>query len=482
MVLTGLDDESVGVEAIRTGAQDYLVKGRVDTGTLARAIGYATERMRHAIERDRLMTELRIARDELELRVDERTADLKRTVERLRVEGLARMQAEDAKARLQEQLYQAQKMEAVGQLAAGLGHDFGNVQATILGLASRARGSLEDPQKMLATLQAIEDTARQAGGIVHSLLTFNCEAEVRRQPVNLCTAVGESVYLLRHSLPSTVLLESDTCRSPLWVSADPVQLEQVLLNLAINARDAMPGGGRLEIAASPASDEDAKVFQADHRPPAGFARLTVRDTGMGIPPEIQSQVFDPYFTTKPRGQGTGLGLSIVHGIVQSLGGWINLHSESGQGTTVTILLPRIEPPTPNGDHPPVLTETAATTGGRMVLLGGGTPYERGVLGTMLRLLGFDVEQAEDWAGMGALCDVHRHDARLIMVDRSVLKEDVAGCIGHLRDLGVSAPVVMLCDEEELDPEDGRRVDLRLLRRPFGMADLKEVTDHLGCGV
>ena len=148
--------------------------------------------------------------------------------------------------------------------------------------------------------------------------------------------LAESVYLLRHSLPSSIRLSCSPCQPPLWIRADPVHVEQILLNLAINARDAMPNGGMLEISLAAAEAAAADRLLVNSKPEAGVARLMVRDTGVGIPAEVRSRVFDPYFTTKPRGQGSGLGLSIVHGIVRDLGGRIDLESQVGQGTTVTM--------------------------------------------------------------------------------------------------------------------------------------------------
>ncbi|HVP11254.1 MAG TPA: ATP-binding protein [Phycisphaerae bacterium] len=474
VVLTSLDDESLGLEAIRIGAQDYLVKGRVDARLLSRAIDYATERKR-------LLEELRRAHDELERRVRERTADLQRTVEALQVEIVARELAEDAGARLKQQLHQAQKMEAVGQLASGLGHDFGNLLAGILACASRARKSSRDTSAVDKAMDAVEEAVRQANGIVQSLLTFSSQTAARRRPVDLRAVMDESAYLLRHTLPSSVELINRRCEQAVWVSADPIQVEQVLLNLGINARDAMPNGGQLELSLAPATETDIDQLGQAGRRDGKFARLVVRDTGTGIPPEVRSRIFEPYFTTKPRGQGTGLGLSIVHGIMQDLGGSIDVRSQVGKGTTFTILWPCIEPPTHLAAEATPDMEIPEAQG-LVVLLVGEDPHSRGLIGASLRLLGFDVVQAGNKAAMEACCDDLRDRLRLVVIDQGTSESTRAGYVREIRSLGIRAPVVVVCNETTQDAEMGDALEAGVfrLRGPFGMPELSRITrDALG---
>ena len=468
VVLTGLDDQSLGLEAIRIGAQDYLIKGHTNARMLARAIDYAAERKR-------LLEELRQARDGLEQKVRERTADLQRAVAALQAEAVARELAEDAGAKLKEQLHQAQKMEAVGQLAAGLGHDFGNLLMTILACASKARKVAENPPDVQKAMDAVEDAVRQAGGIVQSLMTFSSQTAARRQPVDLCAIMDESTYLLRHTLPASVELVNRPQEHPVWVSADPIQVEQVLLNLGVNARDAMPNGGTLELSLSPADEADIGPLRQSAGPDGKFARLVVRDTGMGMPPEVRCRIFEPYFTTKARGHGTGLGLSIVHGIVQELGGRIDVHSQVGEGTTFTIVWPCIEPPTgPAGRTVPDIAIPEAQ--GQVVLLVGEDPHSRGLIGASLRLLGCEVVQAGDERILEACCDDLRDRLRLIVIDRESPQGPESAYARKIRALGVTVPIVLVSDEEGSDLRKDNEIAAAVLhlRGPFGLPELSKI--------
>jgi signal transduction histidine kinase len=390
----------------------------------------------------------------------------------------ARQAAEQARDKLQEQLYQTQKMEAIGQLAAGLGHDFGNLLATILDRALRAKESLHDPAAVSLSLDALEGAAMQARGIIQSLLTFSCQTAVRRQPVKLCAVLDESAYLLRRTLPSSIKLITELAELPLWVNADPVQMEQVLVNLAINARDAMPNGGSLEIVLMPVGESGVGHASAS-KPRARLAQLVVRDTGVGMSEDVRSRVFDPYFTTKPRGKGTGLGLSIVHGIVEEMGGRIDVESQVAKGTTFTILLPCIEPPTP------VETQEAAPLAiaqaqDQQVLLAGGHPYERGMVGAMLRLLGFQVIQAEEESALEACFSGHRDDVRLIVIDEDGLNGQASDWALALRASGLAAPIVVISNQAEAEPSQGFEEGVATLRKPFGIPELRSVVcDVLG---
>ncbi|GIX49425.1 MAG: histidine kinase [Candidatus Tectimicrobiota bacterium] len=246
--------------------------------------------------------------------------------------------------RLEAQLLQAQKMEAIGTLAGGIAHDFNNILAAILGYAELALFDVPEGSPLWCNVQEILTAGRRGRDLVRQILAFSRQRPPQRQPVRLRPLVQEALTLLRASLPSTVELrlrleaEADT------VLADPTQLQQVLMNLCTNAEHAMrPAGGVLEIGLDTVAV--TPEFAAAHPPlrPGAHLRLRVRDSGCGMPPEVVSRIFDPFFTTKAPGEGTGMGLAVVHGIVTGHGGAITVESAPGQGTTFDVYLPPADP-------------------------------------------------------------------------------------------------------------------------------------------
>ncbi len=236
---------------------------------------------------------------------------------------------------LEEQLRQAQKMESVGLLAGGIAHDFNNLLQVILGNAEIA---LRDPTRHSALVE-IKMAAERAAELTRQLLAF-----ARRQPfqpseVDLAELLVELVPLLRRMLGDRVEIELDLAGPPQSVSADRTQLEQVLINLCINSRDAMPGGGSIRIGVRGVAADTP--FRAQHpwAESGRYVEISVADTGSGMGPEVRSRAFEPFFTTKDLGQGTGLGLAVVYGIVQQHRGGVQLHSEPGKGTTFLAYLP-----------------------------------------------------------------------------------------------------------------------------------------------
>jgi predicted ATPase/signal transduction histidine kinase len=240
-------------------------------------------------------------------------------------------------------LRQAQKMEAVGRLAGGLAHDFNNILTGICGFSELALRRLPPDDPVRSDVEEIQKAGDRAAGITRQLLAFSRRQVLAPQPLNLNDVIANFEGMLRRLIREDI--ELLTVRAPDLgcVRADPGQIEQILLNLAVNARDAMPGGGRLTIETAnrdlPASDTDQG--SAGVKP---YAMLAVRDTGVGMDPETQSRIFEPFFTTKEQGRGTGLGLSTVYGIVEQSGGRIEVHSEVGRGTSFEIFLPCADEP------------------------------------------------------------------------------------------------------------------------------------------
>ena len=244
--------------------------------------------------------------------------------------------------RLESQLLQAQKMEAIGTLAGGIAHDFNNILAAVMGYTELAMMDLDQEIPAYAKLAEVTKAGRRARDLVAQILTFSRHSEARREPLELRSIVKEAMKLLRASLPSTMEMKQEISDQPCWALADPVQIHQVLMNLCINASQAMDGkGGTLLVTLAPEEiDEPRAALNPDLRPGA-YVHLAVRDTGQGMEQDVAARIFEPFFTTKSLGEGTGMGLAVVHGIVKSHQGAIEVASVPGQGTVFDLYFPRI---------------------------------------------------------------------------------------------------------------------------------------------
>ena len=276
-------------------------------------------------------------REELEARVAERTAELKKALDSLQAEMRQREQAEAA-------LRQAQKMEAVGQLTGGLAHDFNNMLQGIAGSLDMARRRTGEGRAAdaLRFLDLARQSVSRAAGLTRRLLAFARRQRLKPKPVDPDALVAGMADLVRRSVGPAVRLELRLRDGRARVLCDPSELESALLNLCINARDAMPDGGRLVI-----GTEDVRLSATDLIGPEGgapgdYVEISVADTGRGMPTDVAERAFEPFFTTKPVGQGTGLGLSQVYGFVRQSGGMVRLESAPGSGTTVRLYLPQRE--------------------------------------------------------------------------------------------------------------------------------------------
>ena len=257
--------------------------------------------------------------------------------------------------RLEVQLRQSQRLESVGQLAGGIAHDFNNLLAVILNYATFAIDSLEAEDPIRNDVREIEKAAKRAADLTRQLLAFSRREVVTPEALNINVIVGETESMLRRPLGENIELRTKLEPHLRDVMIDAGQLEQILVNLAVNARDAMPDGGVLHV-----STENLLLAQEASQggftiPPGDYVRLTVSDTGTGMTDQVLARAFDPFFTTKAKGEGTGLGLASVYGTVKQASGYINLDSEEGQGTVVRVYLPatteeRREAPAPERGH------------------------------------------------------------------------------------------------------------------------------------
>jgi len=255
------------------------------------------------------------------------------------LEQARRLESAREKEVLETQLNQLRRLESVGQLAGGIAHDFNNLLGVILNYAAFVAESIDDGSPVLKDVDEIRRAAERGAALTRQLLIFSRREVVRPQVLDISQVVGELDKLLRRALGEHISLTTQFAPDLWAVEVDLGQFEQVLVNLAVNARDAMPNGGRL-ILETANVELDATYREIEHEVvPGRYVRLTVSDTGVGMDPEVAKRAFEPFFSTKPRGQGTGLGLTTVYGIVTEAGGNLNIYSEPGVGTTVKVHLP-----------------------------------------------------------------------------------------------------------------------------------------------
>jgi PAS domain S-box-containing protein len=330
------------------------------------------------------------------------------------IDVTARKEAAETQARLEAQLRQSQKMEAVGRLAGGIAHDFNNLLTVITGYAELllARLPAADPNR--EAVAEIQKAGGRAAALTRQLLAFSRRQVVEPRVLQLNALVADTEKMLRRLIGEHVLLSTSLDPAAGPVRADPGQLEQVLINLAVNARDAMPGGGRLTVETRAVTVGDE--FRRD-RPdvPAGeYVRLTVTDTGTGMDAATQARMFEPFFTTKPVGQGTGLGLATVHGIVQQAGGHVAVTSAVGRGTAVAVYLQRVaDPPTAGKSHPVL---PALPGGAETVLLVEDETAVRALGRQVLEGYGYTVLEAADGRVALAVATAHPGPIHLLISD------------------------------------------------------------------
>ena len=242
--------------------------------------------------------------------------------------------------RLEQQLLQSQKLDAIGKLTGGIAHDFNNMLTVVIGTLDRLRQSLAEDPQMLRRVELALEGALRCTDLTRRLLAFGRRQSLQSRTMNLNVAIEGVAALARQVLGDDIELVLKASQEPCAATIDPVQIESAVLNLVVNARDAMPNGGRLTIAVRAAAPAEIRQLDGALDSASEYVALTVTDTGIGIPAELIDRVFEPFFTTKPPGQGTGLGLSIIYGFIKQSGGHIRLESEAGQGTTAINYLPR----------------------------------------------------------------------------------------------------------------------------------------------
>jgi signal transduction histidine kinase len=326
-----------------------------------------------------------------------------------------RKRAEEEKGFLQQQLHQSQKMEAIGKLAGGIAHDFNNLLTIINTNAQLALTELRDWDPLKGKLESIQKAGERAANLTRQLLAFSRRQVVEMKVIDLNVLLQELEKMLIRIIGEDVELRTVLDKGLGRVKADPGQIEQVILNLVVNARDAMPFGGKLTIeTANMELDEEYTLTHFDMNP-GRYVMLSVSDTGMGMTPEVRERIFEPFFTTKEKGKGTGLGLSTAYGVVKHSGGNIWVYSEPGQGTTFKIYLPQVDGPLEKEIRKKVVN--GGLPGGRETILVVEDEEEvRKLAVAILRKQGYRILEASHGGDAFLICEQGKEPVHLLLTD------------------------------------------------------------------
>jgi signal transduction histidine kinase/ActR/RegA family two-component response regulator len=365
------------------------------------------------IERKRTEIELSELNLELEKRVAERTSALERA-------HLALLQDVEERRRLEEQLRQAQRLESIGTLAGGIAHDFNNILNLIMGYTSLIQHSAGDASKLEQSVEIIKDTVKRGSSLVQQLLSIFRKTELSFEPVDINSFLEKLEVLLRETFPRTIEVSLELRPDLPAIMADANQLNQVMLNLCVNARDAMPNGGNLVLTTGVvASSQLRERFQEAKE--NDYAWIRVADTGFGMDEATRSRIFEPFFSTKEPGQGTGLGLAVVYGIIRSHSGFVDVESAPGRGAIFHVYFPIPAPPTGDIETAETMEDddseaSGSTAGGQTILFVEDEPRQLTLMQTFLESEGYRVLSARDGAQAVDVFLRHKHEIAVVLLD------------------------------------------------------------------
>ena len=389
--------------------------------------------------------------------------------------------AEEKRLNLEAQLQQSRKMEVIGQLAGGVAHDFNNILQSIMGHAQLASSSIDSADPVREDLAEIQRAARHAGDLTRQLLTFARKQDNDPRVIELNRSVKIMLKMLRPLIGENIRLVWEPGED-LWpVKMDPVQIDQILANLCVNARDAIDGAGEVHILTENRHVEEGQTMDHDGVPPGDYVVLSVRDTGCGMDAQTQGKIFEPFFTTKEVGKGTGLGLATVYGIVQQSEGHIGIRSEVGKGTTFLIYLPRFEGDAASSGDAPSVREPGKGQG--TVLLVEDEPSVLNMGTRMLQTLGYAVLPAASPDEALRLAEEHGGTIQLLLTDVMMpgmngreLADILKTRLPHIKQIFMSGYTANVLEAHDGDPA----LAGLLLSKPFSIAQLAaKIKDVLG---
>jgi PAS domain S-box-containing protein len=370
--------------------------------------------------------------------------------------------------RLEEQFRQAQKMEAVGQLAGGVAHDFNNLLMLVQAHNDRIRSKVPIDDPVYADALEIQKAVDRAASLTSQLLVFSRKQFLQPRVLDLQPVLAEVGTMLSRLLEENIQLKMELAPALAKVKIDPAQIEQVMLNLAVNARDAMPDGGSLTVAAENVVLKESRLWKHGSVQPGKYVRLTVTDTGCGMEREVQAHVFEPFFTTKQPGKGTGLGLSMVYGVVKQSGGSVAVYSEVGRGSAFEIYIPQVEGASFVQKEPEFLNKS--TIGTETILLVEDQSGIRDMLSEALKRAGYTVLAAADGEEAMHIAKEFKSPIHLVLTDLMMPNmggRELASIVTQLRP---NTKVLYISGYAESGtPEDA--LPTPILQKPFSLSDL-----------
>ncbi len=469
ILLTGYVSADNAIAAVGQ-VDDYLTKP-VPPEDLIRNVRAAIDRTRLRRENRRLVTRLQELNSSLEATVAQRTRELEDAHRRaLKDQAIKeRLRAQAERERLENRLHHAQRLESLGQLAGGVAHDFNNLLAVILTCTAFVAEATEGNESVRADVEQIRTAAERAARLTRQLLIFGRRDKANIEVLDLGTVVTDIHGLLARTIGEDVTLVVRETGDLPAIRADRGQMEQVLINLAVNARDAMPGGGTLTIRLG------TSMLDADYArlhpqiTPGHYVELSVSDTGVGMAPEIVSRIFEPFFTTKPRDKGTGLGLATVHGIVAGSGGSLSVYSEPGMGTTFRAFFPPAQGQPAAAAEPP--EEPASGGRGETVLVVEDEPAVRQITARILRRNGYVVLEAA--SGPEALTLAADHHFDMLLTDLVMPQVSGPELAQRIQLMHPGIPVLFMSgySQDVLGPRGALDADAPLIQKPFGAQEL-----------